>query len=170
MSRQKQLDQAIKNTRIFTGILLAYSMIQAALYTVQTVHSPCPLLTGLLAAASTTYYIQLLLCLMVVTCIKKRACYWCYIVIGIFLMVFKFIMLMVIAVQARQTADSQPDCYIDRATLTFMLAAIILETAVLGVLVVVLRRLRKSKVLGLHNHIGTPQGKRFVDDYDDSEG
>jgi len=68
----------------------------------------------------------MVLMIMVATCIKKRSCYWCHIVLGFFLIAFKLVVMVVIAVQARPQSDSQLNCSIPRATLAVTIAATIL--------------------------------------------
>jgi hypothetical protein len=97
-AKKLQLDQAVKRTRVLTGVLCVYAALQGGLYIAAAVQSTCATLTNLMAAAATTQLLSVVLMLMIATCIKKRSCYWCHIVLGFFLIAFKLVVIVVIAV------------------------------------------------------------------------
>lgn len=161
VERKQLLDQAVMRTRMLSGVLCCYTLAQAGLYVSAAARAECPKLTNLLAGGATAQLFSAVLMMMIATCIKKRTCYWYQIVLGYFLIASKLILMVVIAVQGRPT-DDRLGCSIDRLTLAVMIAATILEEGILVVLMLVLRRLRRSKALGFHNNAATPTGKKFV--------
>lgn len=121
-----ELDRAVMRTRVLAGVLCVYSLLQSSLYIVGTVQAPCTILMRLFAGSAITQILSVLLMLMIATCIKKRSCYWCQIVLGCFLLVIKLVIMVVLAVQGRPKKDSEEGCSIDRPTMTVMIAATLL--------------------------------------------
>jgi hypothetical protein len=56
------------------------------------------------------------------------------------------------------------DCFMPYATRAVIFSSNLIEVAVLVVFGFVLRRLRKSKVLGLHKHASVGERKKFLDE------
>lgn len=100
---------------------------------------------------------------MAIIAIKKKNCYWCNIVTAVAVCVAKFVVIILIAVKGRQTKN---DCYMQETMRAVVLSTGIIELGIIVVFCFVLRRLRKSKALGLHNNANVSSRKKFLEEDD----
>lgn len=160
MEKQFALDRALWRTRTFGILFIVYSLLQAGIYTATASIVPCTTLSRVMWMAAAVEYLQTLTILIAILAIKRKNCYWCNIITLGILCLLKFVVIIVISVLGRKTTD---DCFIPYSMRAVIFSSFLIEIAILVVVAFVLRRLRKSKALGLHNHTSVGSAKKFIE-------